>query len=300
MQSASLEAMHVLDLLLDPDVGPLVREPLDVRSTVAVALTSKALYAPQRVQLHEWRRLAWDMLKWETLMDRAPLKLVQWCQQWCYWKVQSAGRCYRWGTVDWPKKGGAVPEDLMCMAAAWGRLDVLAWLATQGGRLNEPLCARAAAHGHVRVLEWLRAQSPPCPWDTTTCHWAARHGQLEALQWARAHGAPWNEAPFFSAAAGGHIDVMRWLREQGCPWDPCTCAGAACYGQLDALQWAHKHGAPWDDMVFSGAVMSGFLDILQFLVDAGCPRAEAVRQVAVGKHGAGSDVVAWLDARGID
>jgi hypothetical protein len=80
----------------------------------------------------------------------------------------------------------------------------------------------------LEVLQWLRAQSPPCPWNTSTCS---------------------------NAANGGHLEVLQWLRAQSppCPWDYLTCAFAAEHEDLELLRWAIENGCPYTKTQFSDA-----------------------------------------------
>jgi len=111
-----------------------------------------------------------------------------------------------------------------------------------------PTYEKIAGVGWLLVLQWLRSQSPPCPWDATTCAAAAEGGHHEVLKWAREQDppCPWDEETCSAAAEGGHLKVLKWARNQDppCPWDAWTCRWAAKGGHLEVLQWAREYGCP--------------------------------------------------------
>lgn len=138
-------------------------------------------------------------------------------------------------------------DQMLCVAAAYGRVDMLEHLRQIGIWLNPPPPATlvaAAVKGHVRVIEYLLALSPPCVITSKTLYEVARAGRLEVLKYLREKNKTchWLNNTTLEAALGGHLDVLRWMAELTQPplplWRVEIVTRVARYPQLNhVLSW---------------------------------------------------------------
>ncbi|QBZ81494.1 ankyrin repeat domain containing protein [Pandoravirus celtis] len=165
-------------------------------------------------------------------------------------KVPPRRRMRRIGRVPAAHVPGAPTEqcgDLIAVAAAAGRLDMMLWLEANGAPLIPGPAAidGVARGGHVDVLSWLSRPDVRHIYTATpkAMDAAAAAGHLEAVRFLdenRTEGC--TVAAMDDAAAAGHLDVVIYLHEhrtEGCTKAAMTLAAA--HGHLDVVQWLHAN-----------------------------------------------------------
>jgi hypothetical protein len=195
-RSSPLTTFHSLD----QDVFDVMTSQLNLRDVANIAKTSKKNRDAVR----------------ETRLDRTVRELKRLNCEWETSARMHVGRRPQVYNADCPDQvlpPGCTsvlpkerPETLCCLAAAFGRLDLLIFLHGQGFKTDNVL-AMAGGAGHLEILEWAWENGIVWPPETANwyvrdqdliCKYAMAGGHLEVLKWARAHGAPW---------PSGQIDV---------------------------------------------------------------------------------------------
>jgi hypothetical protein len=74
------------------------------------------------------------------------------------------------------------------IAAKYGHLDCLQYVAEQGSHLTVETMMEASTNGHLNCMIYLRNNG--CPWNDTVCFWAARNGHTDCLRYALEEGCP--------------------------------------------------------------------------------------------------------------
>lgn len=137
------------------------------------------------------------------------------------------------------------------IAIAVDNIEILEYLKCEGyfelhTHQRRRYCNAAAKVG-LPVMQWLRAQTPPCPWFSSTLAAAAECGNLEVLSWSRAQGCEWGSNVCLKAAVGGQIETLRWLRSRNpcpCPWTAECCDQASITGNIKMLEYLRVEASP--------------------------------------------------------
>ncbi|KXZ45305.1 hypothetical protein GPECTOR_56g401 [Gonium pectorale] len=137
-------------------------------------------------------------------------------------------------------------------AARNGHLHVLAWLVETPGLgvvLDEELFRAAAAWGSVELLAWLRERG--CRWGGRAFSAAAESGCKAALEWLAERGCPMDYSAFALAVRVDDIAMLECLQRLGCPWGPTgfvfdVCFQAGHTNQVRMLSWLLAAGCPID------------------------------------------------------
>ena len=159
-------------------------------------------------------------------------------------------------TEGWVIEKGA---NLMSIAAAQGRVDVMEWLAKQGlsptdkDFAGEQPLFHAAYMNQVEVLNWLKNNGTDLTArdnnKDTAVHEAALGGSVDALQWLKNNGADLTArdnnkgTAVHKAALRGSVDALQWLKNNGANLSAKNAYGwtavhiAALEGQVAVLQW---------------------------------------------------------------
>ena len=143
----------------------------------------------------------------------------------------------RYGRLDLLQRSKPKIDNLCCMAAGYGQLEILKW-AHENNYAWGVWTSRTAAQEHLACLKY--AHENGCPWDTWTSAYAA-NGHLECLKYAHENGCRWGEDTC-RAAAQGHLECLKYAHEHGCPWNKYTYDNA--YKHLDCLIYLNEHGCP--------------------------------------------------------
>jgi hypothetical protein len=145
----------------------------------------------------------------ETHLDRTVKELKRLNCEWETSAPMHVGRRPQVYNADWPDRvlppgcTSVLPKErpgtLCCLAAAFGRLDLLILLHGQGFPTDNVL-AMAGGAGHLEILKWAWENGIDWPPETANwyvedqdliCKYAMAGGHLEVLKWAREHGALW-------------------------------------------------------------------------------------------------------------
>ncbi|GMF13227.1 unnamed protein product [Phytophthora lilii] len=220
-----------------------------------------------------------------------------------------------------------ISVDVLCDAAARGRLDIIQWLFANRAVDNQGDCHRvvgaALEGGHLEVAKWL------LPWvhvpGTSFVLEAVKSGNLEAVQWAYEQSAAKDivfSKVIDAAMASGKLVIVAWLVKRldvfvdlATPsslhhshiieWlllnHRCKCIGfsramaiAAGRGWLDIVCLLHKFAKnPGMYKTMELAARNGHLHIVEWLhlnSNGGCTK-EAMDAAAGNGH---LDVVKWL------
>ena len=185
-------------------------------------------------------------------------------------------------------------EDVMVVAAYYGRLEMVKWLKEQGWPWSPTVSWAAASMGRLEVLQWLRENG--CPWDQTTCESAAGGSHPEVLEYALKNGCGWDWTTARSyptvdyrtgqVKVGGKNDVAylskgwplwKWMIENGWTAPARISASVARSGKIEKLQWLKDRKCAWDDEgVTRVGAKKGNLEMLTWMKENGCLRARAV------------------------
>jgi hypothetical protein len=175
--------------------------------------------------------------------------------QGCLWDAEVADAAVRRGALEilrWMREQGYAwnPEGILDAAATSGNIELAAWVIQQPGvvRDDELAMAAAAAWGHIDMCAYLHEQG--CPWSHMVCAMAAAQGHAETLKWLFEHGCPWQADLVCSKAAeGGSVDVMVLLQEYGFLYTPAILTSmlnaAGAHNKLAAAQCLRQQGAEW-------------------------------------------------------
>ncbi len=161
------------------------------------------------------------------------------------------------GTIRDAQKHGT---QLIHLAAAAGRIDILTWLHERSADINarnyrgERPIHFAAQNGNIEVLDWLYENDAHINVKDGNnsrypIHFAAQAGQIQSLQWFYEHGDDINKPdrvgyqPVHLAAIAGKVDALAWLHANGANVYALSKDGhgvihlAADAGQVEVLKW---------------------------------------------------------------
>nr|KAJ3417843.1 hypothetical protein HK105_000724 [Polyrhizophydium stewartii] len=191
----------------------------------------------------------------------------------------------------------ALNKEHVRLAATFGRLNVLKWLASRvpDDSWTTTVMDFAASNGHLDVVKWLHAnRNEGC--SVRAIDWAANNGHLDVVKWLhenrtegctsqamdsaaekghlalvqflhsnRTEGC--SKRAMVEAASNGHLAVVKWLhnnRTEGC--SARAIDWAASHGHLDCVKWLHENrteGCSAKAMDY--AALHGHLDVVEYL-----------------------------------
>lgn len=102
--------------------------------------------------------------------------------------------------------------DICCIAANYGRLDILKWAHKNGYVLNNNICVLAASNNHLHVLKWVRKKG--FSFNHEVYEITAEQGYWKILNWAMygdKKSKRWISKICQSAAEGGHLEILKQL-----------------------------------------------------------------------------------------
>ncbi|KAL2914142.1 hypothetical protein HK105_206400 [Polyrhizophydium stewartii] len=162
-------------------------------------------------------------------------------------------------------------RELSLNAAKCGSISMLWQLMTEQPETAvlevEHVCM-AACYGHLELLKWLAARMPDGTWTTAVMDFAAANGHLDCVKWLSANRTDGCSVGAMNGAARhGSLVTVMWLhksRAEGCT--PEAMNLAAQYGHLAVVEFLHEHrteGCTGKAML--KAAENGHADIVEFL-----------------------------------
>lgn len=169
--------------------------------------------------------------------------------------------------------------DIACAAASRGHTSALQFLASRprnyGCFWHNWVSSIAAFYGHLETIRFLATRRivPSHP----VLEPAAASGNLELVKFLvdRPSGRPsteWVEKNVVRCAAQfGHVHILQYLYERGFRAESCAIAYAAQEGQIDAIRFLRANQAPWSAVAVHKARQANRPEVAQWLVGHGCP-----------------------------
>lgn len=169
--------------------------------------------------------------------------------------------------------------DIACAAASRGHTSVLQFLASRprnyGCFWHNWVSSIAAFYGHLETIRFLATRRIIA--SHPVLEPAAASGNLELVKFLvdRPSGRPateWVESNVVRCAAQfGHVHILQYLYERGFRAESCAIAYAAHHGQLDAIRFLRANHASWNALAIRMARRASHTDVVQWLIEQGCP-----------------------------
>lgn len=141
---------------------------------------------------------------------------------------------------------GTATNNLECIAADSGRLDMLQFLHDNDTTFSNDAMAIACSSGNMDSVNFLRQLGRE--FDEDSMATTALNGKLDMLKYLREQNCPMNEFATEAACTGHHLDCLEFLLEQNCEINAEKCAQAAVGYKNDPtiIQYLCEHGYQFD------------------------------------------------------
>lgn len=190
-----------------------------------------------------------------------------------------------------PRTGDEWPDNLMPIAAMYGKIEMLRHLIHAGCPANDALW-HAARAGQFECMKIIPAT--PDDFKPRIAQAAAHAGSIHCLKYAVEAGTDIIAAFAMSGSAidGKSLDCLKFLTNNGMVWTWQATSAAAWINWIEGLQYLIQAGCPVNDLASKHAAMHGNIEMLQILHEAGCEMSLETWKSAATRSS--PDVLQWL------